>query len=354
MRVLAPQDVLDGVSQEIRVDGASAEMQQVAPHRYVLRHQQHEYVLETPKREVHGLRGVSALAVNGVNSEIAVGTAAGDVVVKADPDVVVRGAHLSEVTSLEYFPSGKVLLSSGLDYTIRVLDASNGDNPRTFTGHRARITGLAVIGRGRNFASCSLDGTVRLWDCGSGENYAVLRKHDSVRDGFTAVCVTAAAGPEPEPHQHEPEPHQHEHGTGGKLLLAGLESGVVAQYDLRTKAELGAFRSLGSAVVALAADHQPHGHRLYVGYENGLLAEWDLHDTAKPVRQARFAHSIQSLALQPGSVVLTHDNEYATRVSLHDFAASYLVGFAATSTVGQARANSANTYIATECAIYMF
>ncbi|ODV93348.1 hypothetical protein PACTADRAFT_51949 [Pachysolen tannophilus NRRL Y-2460] len=128
---------------------------------------------------------------------------------------IFQNCHFDlDVIKIQIFPSDKVLLSAGLDYTIKIWSILDGSNPRCFKGHTDRITDLKLIGKtGRNFVKKKIDkgeenlefetenklilsghcsGIIALWDLG---NHIKLKEFtiDSDKNGKnqvkTIVCI---------------------------------------------------------------------------------------------------------------------------------------------------------------------
>lgn len=73
--------------------------------------------------------------------------------------------HVMDVYRCMYFPSGLVVLSGGMDMSIRVWGVDTGRCAATMKGHTQAVTGLGIIGIGREILSCSNDGSARMWKC---------------------------------------------------------------------------------------------------------------------------------------------------------------------------------------------
>jgi transcriptional regulator with XRE-family HTH domain len=86
------------------------------------------------------------------------------------PDAATSGqlvarlhGHDSAVLSTAMSPAGDLLLSGGLDGTVRVWDPLAGQVLATLDGHSGPVLGVALTADGQLLASCSQDGTVRQW-----------------------------------------------------------------------------------------------------------------------------------------------------------------------------------------------
>lgn len=225
---------------------------------------------------------------------------------ESNAPVIVQEAHLSSVIKSLFFPSGKVALTAGLDYQIKIWDVTDGSCPRLFSGHKGRITDLKMVERGRNFISSSADGTVKLWDCGSGNNIATLRRSQSIKDGVTALDIGVG---ETSIIQAK---STYEFGTLGKNVYAGHESGVVTIFDLASREESLALPSQRSAVVSLGAVSEEV--TLYVAYEEGTVASWDLRKPTEPLVKVDLEAELNSMALGSQSLVVSYNTGFVVEL----------------------------------------
>ncbi|XGW10116.1 hypothetical protein V3C99_011968 [Haemonchus contortus] len=76
--------------------------------------------------------------------------------------------HVMDVYKCRFFPSGLVVLSAGMDMTVKIWSVDTGLCPRTLKGHTMAVSDIAIIGIGREVLSCSHDGTVIKWLCADG------------------------------------------------------------------------------------------------------------------------------------------------------------------------------------------
>ncbi|CDO73297.1 hypothetical protein BN946_scf185008.g59 [Trametes cinnabarina] len=196
-------------------------------------------------------------------------------------------SHLSTVTSIRFFPSSRVILTAGADFSLSILPADPPESTpyttkkvtpaRTFRGHTRAVTSTAIIARGRNILSGSKDGTIRLWDVSSASQIRILA---SGTNNFVPVLALSSGerwsefdiGSEGE----GIDPREVE--TDDKVLFCALQDGSFELFDLRTKRAV--FRSpvgpsgTRSALQALAYDRN-HG-LLATGSASGLIALYDV------------------------------------------------------------------------------
>ncbi|KAF5385620.1 hypothetical protein D9757_005550 [Collybiopsis confluens] len=126
----------------------------------------------------------------------------------ASTGVLARG-HKSTVSSIRFFPSSRVLLSSGADFALQIYPAdpippsavSFGPVPiskrvssvRTLIAHTRNVTSTAMIGRGREIISASMDGTIRIWDVSSGQEETLIHSAAGVGLGIMGLCLDLEA-----------------------------------------------------------------------------------------------------------------------------------------------------------------
>ncbi|KZT09268.1 WD40 repeat-like protein [Laetiporus sulphureus 93-53] len=211
--------------------------------------------------------------------------------------------HLSTVSSVQFFPSSKVLLTAGSDFSLSILpadkpDASSIPRPsfspvRVLRGHSRGVTSIAIIARGRNVLSGSKDGTVRLWDVPSGAQIRTL-----VAGGHSYVPVLALSlgkgvlgsqqdgtdekGRAPD----DIDPREVE--TADKLAFCGLQDGTFEVFDLRTKHSV--FRSTAdtetqSPLHAISYT-SVHG-MLATGSSTGIVSLYDIRTLESPLTAFR-------------------------------------------------------------------
>lgn len=107
--------------------------------------------------------GVQRYAVGGADGVLHTGTWSHELF--GSEDVTCEG-HASDVTSVRFFPSAQVVLSTSVDMRARIVSALDGTCPRVLEGHTRAVNDSAIFGRGREVATGSSDGTVRVWDVG--------------------------------------------------------------------------------------------------------------------------------------------------------------------------------------------
>ncbi|KAI8980456.1 WD40-repeat-containing domain protein [Pilobolus umbonatus] len=208
----------------------------------------------------------------GNGSEICVGS-----VVDGKSQKIFSG-HLSDVTTVQFFPSNLVLLSGGADFLLKIWSVLNGSNPVTLKGHTSAITSTAIVSTGRNVLSSSRDGTVKLWNCGTSSTLATMGHYDYPINKMILVDLPASLGPTK---QEDLVLDPLEIETGDKLVIVAVGDGSIRGIHLGTKKEIFATPATGTPSTAVAYD--PLTNSIIAGNEKGLLGLFALDkDMSKP------------------------------------------------------------------------
>jgi proteasomal ATPase-associated factor 1 len=282
---------------------------EVDAHAYTVAYRGMEYSLRTPKQKIDtGVKDPTSLDISPDESTFMLGKGDGSIAIGSLTDgskgEIFEGAHLSTVTRSLFFPSGRVALTTGLDFQIKIWNVKDGSCPRTFADQNQRITDLAMIERGRNFLSSSLDGTIKLWDCGSGIAITTLKRNHSVKDGVTALCVTEGTT------KMTAAKSTYEFGTLGKTVFAGHESGVITAFDLGSREESFNIPSLHSSVLSMGKISES---TFIVSYEKGIVGQWDLRNLKKVINTYETGN-LNSMTVN-GSISLSYGTGYVSTLS---------------------------------------
>lgn len=230
---------------------------------------------------------------------------------------------------MRFFPSSRVLLTAGLDFSLSILPAdipapSSSSEPtritavRTLKGHTRGVTATAIIARGRTVLSASKDATLRLWDVSSGTQIRMLSSKN-----FNPIQA-ASAGEQSES-SFTPPPHgegitppvaldPREVETEGKVAYCALQNGTVEAFDLGTKRSV--FRSSPTAGASSLESicYSPAHNLLATGSLNGIVSVYDTRSLASPlVMFTRNTASVEDLAFVSGG-----DEEIGLAIAAQD------------------------------------
>ncbi len=247
---------------------------------------------------MHQSPQITAFDVSPDGSQLATGYHDGSVYIRptssanATPSTTAK-AHLSTVTSIRFFPSSRVVLTSGADFSLSVLSADPPESSpytttkvnaaRTLRGHTRAVTSTGIVARGRNVLSGSKDGTVRLWDIPSG---AQIHSLAAGTNHFVPILAlsTGQRWKEADGNPHGPSSDSdlsttdpREVDTSDKVVFCALQDGSFELFDLRTKraqhrSKIGP-SGARSALQAIA--YSPDSNLLATGSASGLVSIYD-------------------------------------------------------------------------------
>ncbi|KAF8815255.1 WD40 repeat-like protein [Phlegmacium glaucopus] len=201
-------------------------------------------------------------------------------------------SHLSSVVSLKFFPSSRVLLSSGQDFSLTVLPADLPDVPsstgayvspvRTMRAHTRTVTDTAIIALGRNVLSSSLDRTLKLWDVSSGDVISSMSSQSPI------VSMSLGDRMAIPPDGEETIPPISEDGreipeTTSKVVFCGLENGSFELFDLGFKKST--YRSLvpQSSSSLTSIKYSDSHNLLSTGSSSGIITVYDTRSLGTPL-----------------------------------------------------------------------
>ncbi|KAF8209354.1 WD40 repeat-like protein [Mycena galopus ATCC 62051] len=251
----------------------------------------HQYADPTRANPQHPHR-ITAFDIAPDGSQLATGFLDGSVhiygtAMRTPPVETAFGkVHKSTTTSLQFFPSSRVILSAGADFTLNILPAdlspsSSALKPaRTLMGHTRSITSTAIVARGRNILSSSLDGTVRLWDVSSGEKIHVLTAGGNHFSPVTSISLGERASstlPAGIPAALDPR----EVETEGKLLFCALQNKSFEAFDLGARSVV--YESTPGASPLTTISYAPDQNLLATGSSKGLVEVFDTRALGTPL-----------------------------------------------------------------------
>ena len=156
--------------------------------------------------------------------------------------------HLGAITAVNYTPSGELIVTSSSDTTVRLWQASSGEELRVLQGHTGQVTSVTVDPTGRMILSGAADNTIRLWDIPRADPLLELAAGDLPVQG---LAIHTASG----------------------TLVSGGDDGLVRIWDLAAAKEQYQLKGHTAAVVAAA--YRADANQLATIDINGLVRLWD-------------------------------------------------------------------------------
>ena len=88
--------------------------------------------------------------------------------------------HGGSVSSVAFSPDGKRIVSGSRDTTLKVWDASTGQETLTLKGHSGSVYSVAFSPDGTRIVSGSFDKTLKVWDASTGQEILTLKGHSGI------------------------------------------------------------------------------------------------------------------------------------------------------------------------------
>jgi WD40 repeat protein len=166
-------------------------------------------------------------------------------------DVTVFG-HTNIVWSVCFSPDGTRIASGSGDDTIRLWDASTGEELHTLKGHTGYVLSVSFSPDGTRIASGSGygDKTIRLWDASTGEELHTLKGH-------TDIVFSVSFSPD------------------GTRIASGSRDKTIHLWDTSTGEELHTLKGHTDDVYSVS--FSPDGTRIASGsgYGDKTIRLWD-------------------------------------------------------------------------------
>ena len=156
--------------------------------------------------------------------------------------------HTSSVRSVSFSPDGTRIASGGEDKTIRLWDATTGKEIKTLEGHEDSVRSVSFSPDGTRIASGGADRTIRLWDASTGEQLNTLKGH-------TAIVWSVSFSPD------------------GTRIASGSADQTIRMWDAATGEQLNTLKGHDGWVTSVS--FSPDGMRIASGSLDNTIRLWN-------------------------------------------------------------------------------
>ena len=181
--------------------------------------------------------------------------------------------HKGEVYSVAFSPDGKKIVSGSSDNTLKVWDATSGQEIRTVKVNTSTVYYAAFSPDARKIVSGSHDKTLKVWDATSGQETLTLKGH-------THQVTSVAFSPD------------------GKKIVSGSWDNTLKVWDASNGQETLTLKGHTGWVNSVA--FSPDGKKIVSGSGDTTLKVWDAatgQETRTPIKG--HADSIRCVAFSP-------------------------------------------------------
>ncbi|EGD81111.1 WD-40 repeat protein [Salpingoeca rosetta] len=197
-----------------------------------------------------------------------------------DPCLMQLKGHTGYVTSVSFSADGKRLVSGSWDKTVRVWDASTGQELARCIGHTDWVTSVVFTPDNKHIMSVSDDKTVRTWDSDTTDEL-ILRRMQTEELGQRAAV-----------------------SANGKYVRTGI-------WAERFRA--GNHNTPNSS--ATSASVSPDGQRIVSGCADNTVRVWDAHTGHKLAQWNGHTASISSVAFSDdGKLIASGSQDMTVRI----------------------------------------
>ena len=214
-------------------------------------------------------------------------------------DTTVFRDHERNVNSAEFSPdeTGKYIVSSSRDSTIRIWDSMSGECIHVLRGHEGFVNQASFSPDGKTIASVSNDKSVRIWDAQSGQCIRTLNGH--------ARAVKSIL-----------------FSLDGKYAISSSDDATIRVWEVTTGICKHVIKG-ESNYLTISSRISPNGDKL-LSYQNGHLHIWDIESgrclhtiIGHTINSASFSPDGKMIVLAPeeGNIIFV---DTATRNIIHE------------------------------------
>ena len=180
--------------------------------------------------------------------------------------------HAKGVLSVAFSPDGKRIVSGSDDSAIKVWEAETGQETLTLKGHLASVFSVAFSPDGKRIISGSDDNTIKVWDAPRSQEPVAFKGH-------TDFVSSVAFSPD------------------GKQIASGGWDRTIKVWDAGAGQEMLTLKGHDDGVSGVA--FSPDGKRIASGSWNGTIKVWDAATGQETLTLKGHAKGVRSVAFSP-------------------------------------------------------
>ncbi|KAF8157273.1 WD40-repeat-containing domain protein [Crassisporium funariophilum] len=223
----------------------------------------------------------------------------------------VLNGHTLHVTSVAFSNDGSCIVSGSRDKSVRVWDASTGEEKHVLYGHTDGVNSVAFSSDGTCIVSGSIDKSVRVWDASTGEEKHVLNGHRSrVRSvAFSSDGSRIVSGSE----DKSVRVSSVAFSSDGTCIVSGSNDNSVRVWDASTGEEKHVLNGHRSMITSVAFSND--GSRIVSGSRDKSVRVWDA--STGEEKHVLYGHTdvVNSVAFSSdGSRIVSGSDDKSVRV----------------------------------------
>lgn len=194
--------------------------------------------------------------------------------------IKAHSGWLEGVRAVAISPDGQIIADGSEDNTIKLWNATTGEEICTLLGHCHFVRAIAFSPNGQTLISGSEDKTIKLWNVHTGQEIRTLLGH-------IKEVTTIAISPD------------------GQLLASGSEDNTIKLWNVDTGQEIRTF--VGHSDYVLSVAFSPDGQKLVSGSHDYTIKVW-LVKNGKEIANIMESQWIISVAISPDGKTLVSGN----------------------------------------------